>query len=162
MAGWTDTDIDDGDDEGKIAQARVLTEDAELDLAPMIDCTFLLLIFFIVCSVPDVQHALDLPPARFGIAVSAKTATVITVAKSPNGPPTVYLADGRVGTPLPTNPDQQTAAIRAAVEQGLREGRTEVLIKAERGVLHHQVAQVAEAVSSVSGIRMNLAVTDAK
>ena len=38
----------------------------ELSITPMIDVTFLLLVFFLVCSKVATQDAVDLPPARYG------------------------------------------------------------------------------------------------
>lgn len=49
----------------KIAQQE--TEDIEIDMSPMIDMVFLLLIFFIVASqIIDEKPAVDVPSAAFG------------------------------------------------------------------------------------------------
>ncbi len=45
------------------------TEDFEMDITPMIDITFLLLIFFLVCSTADQDTAIELAKARHGKAV---------------------------------------------------------------------------------------------
>jgi biopolymer transport protein ExbD len=135
--------------------------DAELDMTPMIDCVFLLLIYFLVASRPDVATAITLPAARFGSAVSAKRATILTVV-DPGGaaPAQVYLADGKKGTPLRGSEEEQAAAIREAVQEGLRGGKPNVLIKAERQARHRTVAQVARAATQVEGVTLYLAVMD--
>ena len=53
-------------EEGPILPHRRVKNSADLDITPMIDIVFLLLIFFIVASVPDPQVEADLPHARHG------------------------------------------------------------------------------------------------
>jgi biopolymer transport protein ExbD len=159
MAMWDETALEDED--ASPLPRREFKEDSELDITPMIDVTFLLLIFFIVSSVPDVQRALELPTARHGVGVSILTSIVITVAdRGAPGRARIYLGDGKVGAPLADDPKQQEAAIRAALERGFSEGKKTLLIKAERGVLHRDVARVAQLASTVEGLQLNLAVME--
>jgi len=139
-------------------------EDTEMDITPMIDCTFLLLIFFTVTSTPDAQTALDLAPAKYGVGISQRDSIIISLADGGESQPAeVYLADGKVGEPLKGAPADQDAAIRKAVEEGLADGKKEILIKAEKGVLHRDVSRVAAAAGGVSEeIRLNLAVMESK
>ena len=58
------------------ASRRFTQSDDEMDITPMIDITFLLLIFFLVASTPDRQTAVDLPTARFGRGVSQNNAVI--------------------------------------------------------------------------------------
>jgi biopolymer transport protein ExbD len=148
-------------DDGAIVLRSRIASDAQLDMTPMIDCVFLLLIYFLVASRPDVATAVTLPSALFGSAVSAKQATIITVA-DPGGeaPVLVYLADGKKGSPLGGTAEQQAAAIRDAVQDGLRAGKANVLIKAERKTRHREVARVARAATQVEGVTLYLAVAD--
>ncbi|HUY87590.1 MAG TPA: biopolymer transporter ExbD [Pirellulales bacterium] len=139
-------------------------EDTEMDITPMIDCTFLLLIFFTVTSTPDAQTALNLATAKYGVGVSQRDSIIISVAENGDAQPAlVYLADGKVGEPLKGAPADQDAEVRKAVEEGLAEGKTAILIKAESGVLHRDVSRVAAAAGGVSdAIKLNLAVMEAK
>lgn len=139
-------------------------EDTEMDITPMIDCTFLLLIFFTVTSTPDAQTALNLAPAKYGVGISQRDSIIISIADNgESNPASVYLADGKVGEPLPATPADQEAAIRKAVEEGLAEGKQDILIKAEQGVLHRDVSRVAAAAGGVSDtIKLNLAVMESK
>ncbi|NLY03182.1 MAG: hypothetical protein GXY83_44605 [Rhodopirellula sp.] len=142
---------------------RPTVESADLDITPMIDMTFLLLIFFLVASTPDTQIQVDLPPARYGTGVSEQSSVVITVADRGAGlPAAVYLADGKVGDPLPDDPKLQEAAILQAVEDGYLggQGKSNVLVKAEKGVRHREVSRVASAASQVEGIKLHLAVME--
>jgi biopolymer transport protein ExbD len=153
----------DDPDEPAIKRRKAPVEDTEMDITPMIDCTFLLLIFFTVTSTPDAQTALNLAPAKHGVGVSIQQSLIISVsegsdAKSAN----IYLADGKVGQPLSGTPEEQDARVRQAVEEALASGKSSVLIKAEKGVLHRDVSRVASAAGGVEGVSLNLAVMEAK
>lgn len=139
-------------------------EDTEMDITPMIDCTFLLLIFFTVTSTPDAQTALNLATAKYGVGISQRDSIIISIAENGESQPaSVYLADGKVGEPLKGSPADQDAEVRRAVEEGLNAGKTEILIKAESGVLHRDVSRVAAAAGGVSdSVKLNLAVMEAK
>ena len=138
---------------------RRSSDEEDIDITPMIDLVFLLLIFFLVSSIPDQQTAVDLPAAAHGASVSQVQSVLFTVAD--NG--SVYAADGRVpGKELPDDAEAARAKIRQLVEAGVREDKTDVVIKADKNVAHRKVAGIIKAVSQVSGIKIHLAVTDAK
>ena len=150
-------------DEPPIKRRKAPVEDTEMDITPMIDCTFLLLIFFTVTSTPDAQTALELAPAKHGVGVSIQDSLIISVADAGEGKPAeVYLSDGKVGQALAGTAEEQEAQVRQAVEEALASGKASVLIKAEKGVLHRDVSRVASAAGSVEGISLNLAVMEAK
>ncbi len=141
---------------------RFADTSTELDMTPMIDCTFLLLVFFLVGSMPDLQTAVRLPPARYGTAANPRTSVIITVAERGEGQPAaVYLADGKVGTPLPDDPEAQERLVHQAVVSGQQQGKNGVLIKAERGVRHSEVSRIATAAGRTEGMRLYLAVMEA-
>ncbi len=54
-------------------------DEDEMDITPMIDITFLLLIFFVVCSKMDPTQTGMIPDADNGVAVSAKDSAVIFI-----------------------------------------------------------------------------------
>jgi biopolymer transport protein ExbD len=159
----------------------------ELDITPMIDIVFLLLIFFLVASIPEMNAQAKLPPARHGVGINPRRSVIITVAETSDPRRgEVYLADGVEGQPMPVEPAAQAAAIEQAVQgnagyrlpddidaqeriirQAVRFGAerlgfTDVLLKAERGVVHREVARVAEAVGSagVDAVQLNIAVLE--
>ncbi len=135
--------------------------DTEIDITPMIDMTFLLLIFFLVCSTAALEAAVELPPARYGTAVGPHNAVVITVADQPGSKtPAIYLADGKKGEPLPANPEAQEEEIRRAVKDGLSRGKSIVLIKAEKTVKEGEIVRIAAAASEVEGTRLYVAVME--
>jgi biopolymer transport protein ExbD len=149
-----------GGDDGRVLPRRRIKIDNTLDITPMIDVTFLLLIFFIVCGRPDVQAALSLPKAEYGEGVSGKDSMVISVATGDRPERArVYLADGKVGDPIGGDDASQEAQIRAAVAAAQRGGAAQVLIKADKDVRHREVARVMRA-AGAAGLRIHLAVAE--
>jgi len=157
-------EVDEGFEESFARRPRKFqAQHADLEITPLIDITFLLLIFFLVCSHPDAKSAVDLPPARYGEGVSARTATIITVAAAENqSHAEVFLSDGKTGRSLPRDPQTRADQIRDYVDAGLQEGQDEVLIKAERNVSHREVSEVATAAAAIEGIRLYMAVYEAE
>jgi biopolymer transport protein ExbD len=136
--------------------------DAEMDITPMIDCVFLLLIFFIVCSTMERQSPIEMAKARHGKGVSERNSVIITVGEGGIDEAPIYLADGVDDEPVVGNADEQTDLIRAYVQQGkLDDGKLDVLIKADRNVAHRDVARVIKAASRVDGMNIHLGVFEA-
>ncbi|MBN2216398.1 MAG: biopolymer transporter ExbD [Pirellulales bacterium] len=150
------------DDDQPALPRRPMKDDAELDITPMIDCVFLLLIFFLVSSTPDQNTAIELPLARHGAGVSMQSSVIITVAdRGGDLPAAVYLADGTKGDPLPDDPKLQEAAIVEAVTTGFMSGqKSSVLIKAAGKVKEKYVSQVAMAAgkADVEDAKLHIAV----
>lgn len=150
-----------GDAGELIAFRRPKREEVDLDITPMIDVTFLLLIFFLVSATVETAKAVDLPPAKFGKGVGVQGSLVITVAdRGPTAPPAVYLADGKVGEPLPDDPDMQREMIRQAVTEALQTGKSNVLIKAERSLRHREVARIMENAAQLEGVKLYIGVLE--
>lgn len=148
------------DEDAPIVLGRRTVEEADMDITPMIDMTFLLIIFFLVSSIPDVQTAVELPPARYGVGVGSRTAIILTVAdRGGPGPARVYIDDGKhPESLLPDDPEAQAEQIRQYVEREMAGGKNQVLIKAERSVRHRDVSRVSAAVGEASGELLYLAV----
>jgi biopolymer transport protein ExbD len=71
-----DAPSDDADD---FQLPRKKRGDDEMDITPMIDITFLLLIFFVVCSKMDPTQMGEIPEAQNGLAISAKESAVVFI-----------------------------------------------------------------------------------
>ncbi|MCA9148422.1 MAG: biopolymer transporter ExbD [Planctomycetales bacterium] len=149
-------------DEQPLIKRRSL-DDNEMDITPMIDITFLLLIFFLVAGKLDQDAPVELPPARHGTAVSVKSAAIITVGKGSGDAAEVFLGDGKSPENMldSRDPEGQEQAIVAFIEESLQSGKDNVLIKAERGVKHRDVARVSGAVGKV-GKDLYVAVLEVK
>lgn len=160
----TSLEADDADlDEPPILARNREQIDAEMDITPMIDCVFLLLIFFIVCSTMEQQSPIDLAEARHGRAVGERESIIISVLGGGVEQAPVYLADGPALDPLPNDEEVQREKILAYIEEEQRkEGKSDVLIKADKNVAHRDVARVIKAVSKVEGINIHLAVAESE
>jgi biopolymer transport protein ExbD len=128
--------------------ARRKLDDSEMDITPMIDITFLLLIFFLVAARLDEDAPVELPPARHGTAVAVKSSAILTLAKGASDSAEVYTGDGKAADRMLDSADleAQAAAVTEYVETELAAGKENVLIKAEKGVRHRDVARVSRAV----------------
>ena len=144
-----------------LVQRRKRSTDDELDITPMIDCVFLLLIYFLVTSISDDPEAVELPKARHGVAVSADNAIILTLAdRGRVGGALVYLADGKKGSPLPDDPSAQEEQVFDAVAEAQSSGKEHVLIKAEKGVHYRDVARVMAAAAQVEGMTLDVGVLE--
>ena len=125
---------------------RKVKPDVEMDITPMIDVTFLLLIFFLVTSTMAAKTPLQLPPAKNGAGVSENNSIVLSVFKG-DPSPQVYLSDGK-----PEHPALGMSEVTEYVRQGYAagEGKRLVIIKADRDVPAGFVEEVARAAAEVS------------
>ncbi|MGE0608929.1 MAG: ExbD/TolR family protein [Pirellulales bacterium] len=140
----------DDEAEGPAIVPRRNRQDIEMDMTPMIDCTFLLLIFFTVGAKLESGAELQLPAARYGTGMNPDKAVIVTIIKADDDKVKIYLGDGAVGTPLSSEPADQTLAIREAFERV--PGKDSLLIKADRGVRVGDLRAVARAAAEVEGI----------
>jgi biopolymer transport protein ExbD len=143
--------------------SRRKVEDVDLDITPMIDMVFLLLIFFLVSSTPDQKTAIELPEARHGVAVTQHDSVIFTLAEGGLGAAPAFAADGRIpGTELPEESQARSSRVRELIEEGFRENKTSVVIKGDKNVAHRDVAQLIKAASQVEGVKLHLAVLDSE
>ena len=134
-------------------------ETAHIDFTPMVDVVFLLLIFFLVCSTIGNQSTVQLPKAKLGFAVNPKTSTVFTLSGFENEA-VVSFSDGTNIKILSANRETQREEIIQAVEFGLQQGKTNVVIQADRRLHHGEVHRVAVTAATVPGITLNIVVAD--
>ncbi len=74
-----------------IRPRKTKTEDADLDITPMIDITFLLLAFFVVVSKMDAQIPVQMPKAASGSSIAEENCVIFVVTtESPGGPSKIY------------------------------------------------------------------------
>lgn len=144
------------EDEGSLGKTKRTGDEADLDITPMIDVTFLLLIFFMVTSTMQGTPEVSVPPARHGASADTTTATTVDI-KAPDGAggDPVILLDGE-----PSSIEQ----VKAKVQEGIDspEPKNRVIIMADREVPHGFVQQVAKAVVEFEGVTFSIGVTDKK
>lgn len=149
------------EDTGPLLPPPKVRGDADLDITPMIDITFLLLIYFLVAAIPDRNAALDLPEAQYGTGVPRTESAILTVGLGGLAGAPVFLGDGKdPSRQLPSDFRAQRDRIEAFVRQKQKEGAPHVLIKADKGVPHGDVARVAAAASRVKGTQIHFAVQE--
>jgi biopolymer transport protein ExbD len=146
------------DDDDGLPRRKRGDQETELDITPMIDVTFLLLIFFMVTSTMQGQPDQDVPVARFGKGVPTQNATIIRI-----------IAEGSIGGKTPRiilgESDESEAdldMVRRAVEDAVKSDRMQVIIKADREVPHGFVQEVARTVNEVEGVKFYVGVQDKK
>jgi biopolymer transport protein ExbD len=137
------------------AQLKQPTEDDEPDITPMIDMTFLLLIFFMVTSTMKPEGALQIPAARNGVGVASEDACILSIFDD-DGTPGVYLSDMERKNG-PVAPEQVTAYVQE------RKKRI-VIIKSDRKVPSGFVEEVARKAneSEIEDLTFYVAVQDRK
>ena len=162
-------EFEDLDERPEPLEPRDSLEDTEMDITPMIDITFLLLIFFIVSSKMDPSANVPLPSATTGVAIAVNNAIIITVGPgdADDAPANVYRGDGIAPENAFTSGDiaAQEEEITAYIEEAVAENPelSFVLIKASRGIKHREVSRVQTAVSKPAEIQqLYIAVMEAQ
>jgi biopolymer transport protein ExbD len=152
------------DSELPVSSRKRFVSDAEMDITPMIDMVFLLLIFFLVASKIDQATSVKLPPARRGVAIAQENAIIVIVKKG--GGNSVIVAR-RDGTAFSADLATQDEEIAAYVEAGLsgsppfERPMDTIILKAEGSVKEGDVARVAQAIGRVTDTPMlNYAVVE--
>src|SRR5262245_20953749 len=127
----------------KLIARRPDSEMPEFDITAMVDLVFMMNIYFLVTFVTVAMGELNLPSARHCTALDGETAVVVTVTRSLDGKSVVvYIGDGTKTDPI-RDPAEQEKRVQAAVEQGVAEGKKNVLIKAEEKVRMGEYFRIA-------------------
>ena len=126
---------------------------ADFDITPMIDMTFLLLIFFMVSSTMQGTPELDVPPAKKGVGVESSNVLMISIkaAASATEKPVIKVEGKREVT---------LDGIRSEVEQAVKRGSPQVIVKSDGGVPHGFVQDVVRAIVAVEGASFSFGVRD--
>lgn len=114
-------------------------QDDEMDITPMIDITFLLLIFFVVASKMDPTQTGRTPLADHGTSVSAKDSAVIFI--NPGSRDTAVLE--RIdGSKFSDDEETQTSEIVDYITAQLDEGKNQVMLLGDADVSVGEVGRV--------------------
>ena len=123
------------DEEDDFALPRRKRDDDEMDITPMIDITFLLLIFFVVASTMDPTKMGRIPEATNGLAISADQSAVIFVESAGKDTVTVKRFNG---TEFTKDEDAQVSEIvdyvTEEMERTLGVAKKHVMIFADEDV----------------------------
>lgn len=151
------TQLDSAD--GGLLPRRTMHADAEFDITAMIDLVFMMNIYFLVTFVTAALGEMDLPAANHAAALDGDKATLISVLAGPDSRTVkVVLGDAKDGTPILEVIDQENR-IASAVERAAAEGKSAVLIKAEKGIRLREIKRIAAAASR-EGMTLHIAVME--
>ncbi len=136
--------------------------DGEMDITPMIDIVFLLLIFFVVTSKMTAEQAPKVPPARHGVAVNIQNNIALVLSRG-GGETARVRAEGTGGADrnFSDDPEQQTAEVIEYITAELEKGKSDVLLRAEGDVKNGEIKRIRDALSEVleDGQMINISVT---
>jgi biopolymer transport protein ExbD len=127
------------DGEAPFSVRKKRANDDEIDITPMIDIVFLLLIFFVVSSKMDPTKTGAFPVAERGVSVSSKDSAIIFMERGSGEKALLKKVDG---SPFIDDEEQQRVDIVDYVTQQLDVGKTEVMILGDRTVSVGEVARV--------------------
>ena len=133
--------------------------DSELDITPMIDIVFLLLIFFIVTSKMQPEQVTDLPKARHGEGIASKQWIVVNVKRGAGDDAEVTRKEG---SSFSNDKEEQNQQVEDYVKEGIEQGMKLVVIKAEGGVRTGEISRLRTAISGAleEGQEINIAVQE--
>ena len=143
-------------EDNALVPRKPLADDARFDVTAMVDLVFMMNIYFLVSWIVAATAEVDLPAARHCIAADADAAVVITITAGQS--PSVYLGDARPGGAI--QPDEVEWRLKKAAEDGKNEGKTFVLVKAEKLVRLRDLVRISAAACSVKGMKLNLVVME--
>lgn len=140
-----------GSDEDYQSSRKGIPE-ADLDITPMIDVTFLLLIFFMVSSTMQNEKEVDVPVADHGVGVETRTSGIINV----------YAEDPEPVIEIETfGMDATLDDVESQVEEWVAQNAdVEIIIKAERDVPSGFVSRVLRSVTKTEGVKFSIGVRD--
>jgi biopolymer transport protein ExbD len=134
-------------------------ETPEFDITAMVDLVFMMNIYFLVTFITVALSEVDLPAATHVAPLDGDSSVLITIVGGGDKGATIYIGDREKGERI-ANRDQIEDRVRAAVEKGAAEGKTDVLLKAEKNVRLADLFRVSAAATGVEGLKLNVAVLE--
>src|SRR6056297_1163278 len=117
----------------------------EMDITPMIDITFLLLIVFVVASKMDPAQTGKIPSADNGLAVSADDSALLFLEPGPGDNAVVTRRDG---TPFSMDEEQQAAEIVEYIDSEINktvgQSKNHVMLMGDANINVGQVTRVQQ------------------
>ena len=121
-------------------------ESAEIDLTPMLDVVFILLIFFIVTARMEPTIVAELPKAKNGDVAAGEEGVVVNVKQGADGKVEVIRSNG---VAFASDPDQMATEVEEYVRNAVEnEQRKFVLIRGEPAVKTREMTRVRVAASA--------------
>ncbi len=140
----------------KIEPRKRRHEDAEMDITPMIDITFLLLAFFVVVSTMDPKRAVELPISEVAEKIPEKQCVMIYVDKVNDTDKDAKVFIGDTGNDEVTGTEEEIMEqVAAFVEKTLidKPELQYVMIKAHGDSKNGQIERLKRAAAKNAGDR---------
>lgn len=137
-------------DDAALVPRKSLVDDARFDITAMVDLVFMMNIYFLVTWTVAAIAEIDLPTARHCTAAAGDRSVIVTVVKGP----LVYIGD--VSKDHELSPGEVDQKVVSAVEEGIKDGKEIILIKAEKDVPLKDVAHLASVATGTKGCTMKL------
>lgn len=136
---------------------RVL-EESEMDMTPMIDMTFQLLIFFLVTFKADPSGGVPLPKAKFGEAIPSKNAILVSLKRGDgDGPPLIYKGkatdEAKLIRGVDAKDEEAQLETYLAEESAKDANKTYIMIVAAKNVKYRDVKRIADVTGRVGEIQ---------
>ncbi len=138
--------------------------DEHIDMTPMVDVVFQLMTFMLFSTQMAGGDKVETPPARHGVGIEESAATFVTVMKpeAPGAEPRLYVGIGaKYGPDGKIQPPDSMDFIKKAIADGVREGKSKVVLEADGAVPHGSVLKIAAAVADVEGATLHIGVQEA-
>jgi len=130
---------DDDDDDEPMGLTRRPFDDGESDITPMIDMTFLLLIYFVVTSTMDPTKIGLIPKATAGENVAAKESAVLFLSVGKADKATVTSFEGKE---FSSEEETQIREIVEYVTEELDQGKKQVMLFGDEDVRVGEITRV--------------------
>lgn len=145
--------------EDAIPRHRRNAEDEEMDLTPMVDVTFLLLIFFMITAAFALQKSLEVPPMQDDEAAAAPTVDDLeqdSIVVRIDGDNIYWIG-------APSWPEEKRAISKQELIETLREARSEnksgpakILVQANGDARHEFVVSALDAGTGAGAAEIRL------
>ena len=145
---------------GTFIPRRQLADSADFDITALIDLVFMMNIFFLVTSLTETMSEVDLPRATYCRPAQETDCIIVTikVGTDPDNPD-VFLGAESTDTPI-SDPQQQLELVQSAIEEGVRQKKVKLLIKAEKNIQVRHVVRISSLASAADGLTPMFAVME--
>jgi len=126
--------------------------EGDLDITPMIDVTFLLLIFFMVTSTMQSTPDLDLPVAHHGAGINQAQQVIVSVLEQDGQ--TLFIAGDPPGSA------ESLEQITLYVREQLELGKSGILLKASGQIPSGTIKQITQQLQSLGEVQFYYGVSE--